>query len=575
VNEERPDFEPTETQPEPAPARRRNGPRAAIAAALAVVLVAAGIWIVSATGDDDEGKPRPLALMGANDEAASVARDAVYRAQPIEYTLEGQLPDLGSTGVVYKLVAPSNAHDAAARIADVLGVDGEVRDIEGGAEVVGDNYTVNVYDAGGLQISVYRSTESGGSGSSSSASGSSGTPGTGSLAVPPDAPTSSDVAEDQKAREQAAPTTIPYTPPVPPKNLPTAAEAEQIARDLLGRMGLLEGAEWDAQVSDSGVAGISRGCGPTENCLLPDAEQTFVTSRAVTLSPKVDGQRVSGLAWYVEVGDEGVVTSINGTSARFERVDDYPLRPIQEVLNDLESGKWSEVMPLGPGTAVARDDIAVAPPETATPIRVTVTGAHLGTMLSSGMENDKVTTYAVPSYRFTGKYETGEPWEAELMALAPEYVTTPSTTVPPDEPKPEPAPVTVPEPPATSTPDTTPPKGTGTLELYVSNQSFNIDPVDIVVSLDGKEIIAQDFDVEGQHNWVRFNIDVPTGSHKLAVTANGGSAQRDLPIEIGTSTLFGVINFWAECGEQPTGIDRCDVEPKIEITLQDTPPAFA
>jgi hypothetical protein len=291
----------------------------------------------------------------------------------------------------------------------------------------------------------------------------------------------------------------------------------------------------------------------------------------------------------VDVGDEGVVTSLSGTWPRFERVDEYPLRPVADVYEDLKSGKWAEVMPLGPGAAdtdVAEsgaaggdDDHATVLPEPADvpPLRVTVTGAELGTMLMSGFENDAMTTYAVPSYRFIGKYETGERWESELMALAPEYVTTPSTTVPPTEPAPEPVPV--PEPgPDPSTDTTAPvvtPKDTGALQLYVSNQSFNIDPVDIVITLDGEQIVADDFAVEGQHNWQRFGVDVKPGTHKLAVTALDGSVKAEADIQIeAAATKYGVVNFWAECAPDGDLLDDCELDRKIEITLQDTQPVF-
>jgi hypothetical protein len=61
------------------------------------------------------------------------------------------------------------------------------------------------------------------------------------------------------------------------------------------------------------------------------------------------------------------------------------------------------------------------------------------------------------------------------------------------------------------------------LYLWVSNQSFKDDPVVLKVSIDGTEVIAQPFEVEGHHNWILFPLQVSPGRHMLSVTSETGA----------------------------------------------------
>jgi len=51
--------------------------------------------------------------------------------------------------------------------------------------------------------------------------------------------------------------------------------------------------------------------------------------------------------------------------------------------------------------------------------------------------------------------------------------------------------------------------------LTVSNQSFDIDPVDIVVMIDNKTVIDKEFLVKFQHNYQTFEFDLTPGTHTL------------------------------------------------------------
>jgi hypothetical protein len=73
-----------------------------------------------------------------------------------------------------------------------------------------------------------------------------------------------------------------------------------------------------------------------------------------------------------------------------------------------------------------------------------------------------------------------------------------------------------------STPPALDPRGN--FVLYVSNQSFEIDPVDIVIEVDGEQIIDGDFDVGSQHNWKRYVLWLSPGWHTLTARSTDGDA---------------------------------------------------
>jgi hypothetical protein len=56
----------------------------------------------------------------------------------------------------------------------------------------------------------------------------------------------------------------------------------------------------------------------------------------------------------------------------------------------------------------------------------------------------------------------------------------------------------------------------GNFTLYVSNQSFAIDPVDINVYFDDTLVVVRDFEVGSQHNWHEFEVVLTPGAHTRA-----------------------------------------------------------
>jgi hypothetical protein len=82
------------------------------------------------------------------------------------------------------------------------------------------------------------------------------------------------------------------------------------------------------------------------------------------------------------------------------------------------------------------------------------------------------------------------------------------------------------------------------LHLWVSNQSFKDDPVVLNVSIDGAEVIAQPFEVEGQHNWILFPLQVPPGRHILSVISETGVRMRKHFTLPESGPRYAVVDYW-------------------------------
>lgn len=109
------------------------------------------------------------------------------------------------------------------------------------------------------------------------------------------------------------------------------------------------------------------------------------------------------------------------------------------------------------------------------------------------------------------------------------------------------------------------------LVLYVSNQSFEHDRVDIAVRIDDVLVVDQHFDVEGQHTWVEFLIDLPPGDHTLELTSStdvGSSEQLTIPEG---ETRWVVVDYWYY-PDQDDGSDV--VDPSFTFTVSEKQVGF-
>ena len=134
-----------------------------------------------------------------------------------------------------------------------------------------------------------------------------------------------------------------------------------------------------------------------------------------------------------------------------------------------------------------------------------------------------------------------------------------------------------------SEPPTEPPTGNGVVSLvddaeqadlllYVSNQSFEDEVVGITVAIDGVVVVDQDFDVEGQHNWVEFPIALPAGEHTVTATSGtGAEGSQELTLPEGEQRWV-VVDYWYY-PDQGDGSDV--VERTFTIEVSDEQVGFA
>ena len=83
----------------------------------------------------------------------------------------------------------------------------------------------------------------------------------------------------------------------------------------------------------------------------------------------------------------------------------------------------------------------------------------------------------------------------------------------------------------------------GSFHLFVSNQSFDLDQVDITVWLDDEPWVTGDFDVESQHNWYGFDFELDSGSHTVRAESEDGDALLEEDFDF-DDEHWAVIDFW-------------------------------
>jgi hypothetical protein len=87
----------------------------------------------------------------------------------------------------------------------------------------------------------------------------------------------------------------------------------------------------------------------------------------------------------------------------------------------------------------------------------------------------------------------------------------------------------------------------GNFVLYVSNQSFDINPVDVTIYIDGQRAIQSQFDVKGnrtpQHNWIQHTFRLPAGKHVLKAVSKNGDATLESEFEI-KDRHWAAIDYW-------------------------------
>ncbi len=415
----------TMSAPDP-PARRSTLTRVAAVAA-ATLVVAAGITFV-ASRDDAATLPRlALRTPATNPAAADVGQaEASMRALAsnvtTRYLIDAKLADPPTTAGVAKITAePITAAEVAAW-ARTLGISTPPeRDQSGPLDAwraVEADGSLTVMTTGSTWLFNYHRGDQGG-GSSPGAPGPAVEP---SPAVEPEPPTSE--AEPPPTTDPD-PTTFDLARP----DLPDAATVRRNGIATLTDLGILDGADWDFAVRDGGTVGVASACLAGATC--GQAEQVFTLSRQLVATRVVEGRHVDGLDWIVDFGDGGRIETVTGTIAAARRIGDYPLRSVSDAVASLNAG-----IDGGPAPAALdslEPDLAVAPCDLATDcapreVTITISGVEVGTALWFGGSGDSPSEYLVPTFRFTGHDDAGNPWTASVLALTDAALLAPPTT---------------------------------------------------------------------------------------------------------------------------------------------------
>jgi hypothetical protein len=439
----------------------RHPARAAVASLSAIVVLAGGIGVVAATRD--HGSRPPLVLTpgrrsAANAAPAGAAADLAFSAY--RYRLAIAPPDLGADAPVARLEAPAVDDSRIRSMAGALGLHGDAtRTPEGGWQVIDGSHRLTVEPTPGGWAVWYApdagdslsGSVPGSAGSGSASTGSTGSTGSGSVGagtvvgptlrtLPPGsvAPKTSTVVPPIGAPPQPAPVSPTSVSPAPgrptpvnptpvnpvspttfpdaPRNLPGSAEAERIARALLGRMGLVD-VWWSATVADSNGLGVA--CAP-QPCATPEP---VVTARTVVLHPVFNRAVIDGISWQVEIGDNANILGVSGTWTALRTIDRYPLRSVAAVFADLVAGKGTSP---GPQPLSAIDAAGAFPSYRIKPVEVAIDGVTLGYSVMPASDRGVAVVDVVPTYVFSGKATGGGDVTQELVAVE-ATVTTPDT----------------------------------------------------------------------------------------------------------------------------------------------------
>lgn len=101
--------------------------------------------------------------------------------------------------------------------------------------------------------------------------------------------------------------------------------------------------------------------------------------------------------------------------------------------------------------------------------------------------------------------------------------------------------------------------------LTVSNQSFDIDPVDILVKIDGKTVIDDEFLVKQQHNYHHFEFALEPGLHTLYAESTKGKYQLNEEFII-ENKLWASIDFVYYEGDK--------ILPQLRLVISETELGF-
>ncbi len=80
--------------------------------------------------------------------------------------------------------------------------------------------------------------------------------------------------------------------------------------------------------------------------------------------------------------------------------------------------------------------------------------------------------------------------------------------------------------------------------LYVSNQSYDVSPVDITIYIDDVIVVEGEYEIGDSHNWKSFDFNLLTGKHTIKVESQKGEASLVKNFELTDDMYWAVIDYW-------------------------------
>ena len=108
----------------------------------------------------------------------------------------------------------------------------------------------------------------------------------------------------------------------------------------------------------------------------------------------------------------------------------------------------------------------------------------------------------------------------------------------------------------------------GNFTLYVSNQSLDIEKVDIHIMIDGQPVVYEYFKVKNQHNRKKWVLKLPEGEHTIVAETSLGEINLKQQFDV-KGKQWGVLNFWASEKTVQT-----EEHPHFSFKISDTPIGF-
>ncbi len=99
----------------------------------------------------------------------------------------------------------------------------------------------------------------------------------------------------------------------------------------------------------------------------------------------------------------------------------------------------------------------------------------------------------------------------------------------------------------------------GGFTLYVSNQSVDIDPVDVRVEIDGELVVSDYFRVGSGHFFEPFTLALANGKHHIRIWSERGKVELSKDFTLSGEDT-GVVTFWHNPGSEYNATRRLDFE---------------